>query len=502
MLKRSSGILLNISSLPCAYGIGGLGKEIDDFCDFSLACGFHYWQILPVTTIGLGNSPYSGVSAFAGNFLYIDPATLARQGYISEEDRRACEESTPYAVDYGKVIAAKSAMLKKAYDNVKDRIGDKLKDFEKTCPWVREYALFMSLKSSYGGAPWWNWQDCHKKMNEGAKRGYIDANADEYYYFVFEQYLFDVQWKDAKKRVNAKGMKFIGDMPMYVSMDSADVWGEPEAFLLDEILLPKKVAGVPPDYFSEEGQLWGNPLYDYDHMRKDGFSWWMKRFDRMAELYDVLRIDHFRAFSEYWAVDYGATTAKNGKWCEGVGEELFKKVFEKHDKDGFIAEDLGIIDEKVNNLLAKLGLPCMRVMQFGFEDGDSIHLPHNFSRNCVGYTATHDNNTTLGWMYGLKENILDYMLRYIECDRKDYGGGGYDCKATKIFIRRLISSCCRLAVVPFQDLCGYGGDCRMNTPGVADGNWTFRATSDAIARVDKGYFHYINCLYGRNNAIC
>ena len=173
MLKRSSGILLNISSLPCAYGIGGLGKEIDDFCDFSLACGFHYWQILPVTTIGLGNSPYSGVSAFAGNFLYIDPATLARQGYISEEDRRACEESNPYAVDYGKVIAAKSAMLKKAYDNVKDRIGDKLKDFEKTCPWVREYALFMSLKSSYGGAPWWNWQDCHKKMNEGAKRGYI-----------------------------------------------------------------------------------------------------------------------------------------------------------------------------------------------------------------------------------------------------------------------------------------------------------------------------------------
>ena len=251
MLKRSSGILLNISSLPSAYGIGGLGREVDDFCDFSLSCGFHYWQILPVTTIGLGNSPYSGVSAFAGNFLYIDPTTLAQQGYISEEDRRACEESNPYAVDYGKSIAVKQEMLRKAYGNAKDRLFDKLKAFEKSASWVREYALFMALKKSYDGAPWWNWQDCHKRMDAGAKRGYIAENSDVYYYYVFEQYLFDEQWKDAKKRVNEKGMKFIGDMPMYVSMDSADVWGEPEAFLLDENLMPKKVAGVPPDYFSE-----------------------------------------------------------------------------------------------------------------------------------------------------------------------------------------------------------------------------------------------------------
>lgn len=501
MLKRSSGILLNISSLPSEYGIGGLGKETDEFCDFARECGFHYWQILPVTTIGLGDSPYSGVSAFAGNYLYTDPDTLAKEGYISEEEKREYVYENPYAVDYAWVRESKKKLLKKAYTVAAQKDAEKLEQFEKSAGWVRDYALFMALKEYYDFKPWWEWDEKHKKIKEAEKKKFISEHREEYGFYLFEQYVFEKQWTDAKKRINEKGIKLIGDMPMYVSLDSADVWGQPDAFMLDENMNPTQVAGVPPDYFSEEGQLWGNPLYNYDNMRKDGFSWWMKRFDRMAELYDVLRIDHFRAFSQYWAVDFGQKTAKNGQWKDGIGQELFTKVFEKHDMDGFIAEDLGIIDEKVNELLAKLGLPCMRVMQFGFSDGDSIHLPHNFSRNCVGYTATHDNDTTLGWMYKLPENILDYMLRYIECDRKDFGGGGYDCKATKIFIRRLVSSCCRLAVIPFQDMCGYGSDCRMNTPGVAQGNWTFRATKDAMNSVDKGYFHYINCLYGRNSEV-
>lgn len=501
MLKRSAGILLNISSLPSEYGIGGFGSEIEEFCDFALDCGAHYWQILPLTTIGLGNSPYSGVSAFAGNYLYIDPKKLYRKGWITEQELNQCIYTDPYAVNYEWCINSKLNMLKNAYERAKSQIHDELVTYEKQNAWLANYALFMALKQKFDNKAWWEWDSSFKSMTKKAKQEFIKTDAEAYYYYVFEQYVFDLQWKESKQKIHSKGLKIIGDMPMYVSMDSADVWGEPEMFLLDQNLKPKKVAGVPPDYFSADGQLWGNPLYDYDHMRADGFSWWLKRFDRMAELYDVLRIDHFRAFSEYWAVDYGAKTAKDGKWCKGIGEELFAKVYKKYGKENFIAEDLGIIDEKVNELLKKLELPCMRVMQFGFEDGDSIHLPHNFSRNCVGYTATHDNDTTLGWMYGLKENILDYMLRYIECPRNEYGGGGYNCRATKEFIKRLIASCCRLAIVPYQDLCGYGSDCRMNTPGVAEGNWTFRATKQSMQEVDKKYFHYLNCLYGRNNAL-
>ena len=500
MLKRSSGVLLNVSSLPSAYGIGGLGKEVDDFCDFALSCGFHYWQILPVTTIGLGNSPYSGVSAFAGNYLYIDPETLARQGYISEDARRACEESNPYAVDYGKVIYAKREMLKKAYVNAKDKLADKLHAFEKSAPWVREYALFMTIKQSYDGAPWWNWQECHKRMDDGAKRGYIADNADDYYYYVFEQYLFDEQWKDAKRRVNDKGMKFIGDMPMYVSRDSADVWAHPDVFLLDKDLNPAAVAGVPPDYFSADGHLWGNPLYNVKHLKKTGYAWWLQRLRRAMDWYDVLRIDHFRAFSRYWSVPAGAQTAKEGKWEKGLGLEFLQTVFAAMPEARFIAEDLGIIDDDVRKLLAQSGLPGMRVMQFGFEDGDSIHLPHNFDTYCVGYTATHDNNTTLGWLQNLPANILEYVLRYIRCENFGWGNGGYGCKSTRAFYRTLAESSCVLAIVPFQDMCGFGADCRMNTPGVAEGNWRYRATYENLDGVDCAFFNEVNSLYGRNRS--
>ena len=495
MLNRSSGILLNISSLPSKYGIGGFGEETERFADFMLESGFHYWQILPVTTIGTGWSPYSGSSAFAGNFLYVDPDRLVRDGLIGREDADKCRYDDPYAVNYVFCRDAKRALLRKAFDNFRD--GAALDRFAKEHAWLPDYALFMAIKDAHGGAPWWQWEDRFKFASRGDRNALVSEFEREYRYYVFEQYIFDRQWREVRDALALKNVRVIGDMPMYVSLDSADVWGDPSLFKLDEDLVPTEVAGVPPDYFSADGQLWGNPLYNYSHMRKDGFKWWLSRIDRMMELYDVLRIDHFRAFSAFWAVDAKAKTAKEGEWRKGVGKELFPKVFKKYPRERFIAEDLGIIDEDVNELLAYTGLPCMRVMQFGFEDGDSIHLPHNFSRNCVGYTATHDNNTTLGWMYSLPENILDYMLRYIECDRAYWGGGGYDCKPTKLFIRRLISSCCRLAIVPFQDLCGYGADCRMNTPGVADGNWTFRATEDAMRSVDRGYFSYINGLYGR-----
>ena len=496
MLNRSGGVLLNISSLPSKYGIGGFGAETEKFADFLIESGFHYWQTLPVTTVGTGWSPYSGTSAFAGNFMCVDPDRLVRDGLISREDAEKARYDYPYAVDYAFCSGSKRALLRRAFANFGDRAS--LDGYEARTPWLRDYALFMAIKDAHGGAPWWEWEEKYRRASVSRKEELKNEFSEGYRYYVFEQYIFDAQWREVRRMLAEKKIRLIGDMPMYVSLDSADVWGDPSQFKLDENMAPTEVAGVPPDYFSEDGQLWGNPLYDYGKMRKDGFGWWLGRFDRMAELYDVLRIDHFRAFSAYWAVDANAVTAKEGKWRKGVGKELFAEVFKKHSPDSFIAEDLGIIDDDVNELLAHTGLPCMRVMQFGFEDGDSIHLPHNFSRNCVGYTATHDNNTSLGWMYSLPENILDYMLRYIECDRSKWGGGGYDCQATKLFIRRLIASCCRLAIVPFQDLCGYGADCRMNTPGVADGNWTFRATDEALGSVDRGYFHYINCLYGRN----
>ena len=491
---RRAGALLHISSLPGVYGVGTMGKEAREFADFLKKSGFSYWQILPLVQTGMGDSPYQSVFAASGNPLFIDPDALAEKGLVTKREAAENKIKNDGTAHYGEAYEKRFSLLRKAFARF-DRTDAEFIAFSKTE--FLDYALFMAIKDEHGGAPWWQWEDRFKFASRGDRNALISEFEREYRYYVFEQYIFDRQWREVRDALALKNVRVIGDMPMYVSLDSADVWGDPSLFKLDEDLVPTEVAGVPPDYFSADGQLWGNPLYNYSHMRKDGFKWWLARIDRMMELYDVLRIDHFRAFSAFWAVDAKAKTAKEGEWRKGVGKELFPKVFKKYPRERFIAEDLGIIDEDVNELLAYTGLPCMRVMQFGFEDGDSIHLPHNFSRNCVGYTATHDNNTTLGWMYSLPENILDYMLRYIECDRAYWGGGGYDCKPTKLFIRRLISSCCRLAIVPFQDLCGYGADCRMNTPGVADGNWTFRATEDAMRSVDRGYFSYINGLYGR-----
>lgn len=287
---------------------------------------------------------------------------------------------------------------------------------------------------------------------------------------------------------------------MYVSLDSADVWAHPELFRLDKELNPVAVAGVPPDYFSEDGQLWGNPLYNIEMLKKTGYKWWLERLERAMSWYDVLRIDHFRAFSRYWSVPANAATAKEGKWERGLGMDFLKKAFAAMPDARFIAEDLGIIDDEVRKLLKESGLPGMRVMQFGFEDGDSIHLPHNFDRYCIGYTATHDNNTTLGWLQQLPPNILDYVLRYVRCDAFGWGNGGYGCLSTKAFYRKLAESSCILAIVPFQDMCGFGADCRMNTPGVADGNWRYRATYENFDGVDSAFFNEVNSLYGRNRS--
>lgn len=496
---RSAGVLLNISSLPSPYGIGGFGRETDDMCDFLLRGGFHYWQILPLNTVGLGDSPYSGTSAFAGNYLYIDPEKLAEDGAITRADAHAAEyPGEPYSVDYAFCRASKRAVVRKAFESGVYAHGDIEKYRRDNAGWLDDYALYMSVKDMMGGLPWWRWDEEYLRREKHA----LDAvrESEEYAYYVFEQFLFDRQWAQVRKKLASRGISIIGDMPMYVSHDSADVWAHPDIFRLDKDMNPAAVAGVPPDYFSADGQLWGNPLYDIERLKKTGYKWWLERLERAMSWYDVLRIDHFRAFSRYWSVPAGSETAREGKWEKGLGMEFLKKVFAAMPEARFIAEDLGIIDDGVRELLQKSGLPGMRVMQFGFEDGDSIHLPHNFDRFCIGYTATHDNNTTLGWLQQLPENVRDYVLRYIRCNSFGWSSGGYGCKSTKAFYRKLAESSCVLAIVPFQDMCGFGADCRMNTPGVADGNWKYRATYENLEGVDCAFFNEINSLYGRNRS--
>ncbi|MCI8325261.1 MAG: 4-alpha-glucanotransferase [Clostridia bacterium] len=496
-INRSAGVLLNVSSLPSAYGIGGFGREINELCDFLLRGGFHYWQILPLSTIGLGDSPYSGQSAFAGNYLYIDPDRLVEDGYVDRRDAEECiYRGEPYVTDYAFARGSKRALLKKAFLKAGEH-AEEISEFElKHKSWIGDYAAYMTLKDRYGGLPWWQWEDRHKLRDKAAMLEV--KGSEEYAFYIFEQFIFDRQWGDVKRYLKSRDIKIIGDMPMYVSLDSSDVWGAPELYQLDDNLSPTAVAGVPPDYFSEEGQLWGNPLYDIDYHVKTGYKWWISRLARACEWYDVLRIDHFRAFSRYWSVPVDAPTAKTGEWKEGLGLPFLKAVSKALPNALFIAEDLGIIDDATRKLLADSGLPGMRVMQFGFEDGDSAHLPHNFDRHCIGYTATHDNNTTLGWLQGLNSDTLDYVLRYIGCDAFGWGNGGYGCKSTKAFIKKLLESCCTLAIVPFQDMCGFGADCRMNTPGVADNNWRYRATYENFGGVDTAFFNSVNSLYGRN----
>jgi len=498
MLKRSAGVLINVSTLPSRYGIGGFGQEIEKCADFLTDCGCRIWQVLPLTTIGLGNSPYSGNSAFALNFLYVDPDTLFNEGYITEEEKNeAVYNGTPYVVDYGAVFFLKDRVLRQAYARKGEEVLDKLKKYLKSNAWVYDFALYMTIKEKFNNSSWLDWPKEYKFRENVDEKAFIESNNKEFYFYVFSQYILSEQWSNWKKYLNKRGIQVIGDMPMYVSLDSSDVWANRKNYQLKVDGTPKKVAGVPPDYFSENGQLWGNPLYDYKYMGENKFKWWLERIDRMMEIYDILRIDHFRAFSEYWAVPAEAETAKEGKWCKGVGNELFELIFKKYPKDRFIAQDLGIIDNKVVKLLKKTGLPGMRVMQFGYGDLTNIHTPCNYVKNCIGYTGTHDNNTSLGYLWELDEATRSRVLEYIGCDKNVWGRGAYDNISVKLMIKKLMESECQIAIVPLQDLFGFGSDCRMNTPGVANGNWQYRATQDQLDSCRKQYYKDLNIATGR-----
>lgn len=496
-MERCAGVLLNVSSLPGKYGIGGFSCNAEYFLNEFAGMGFSVWQTLPITSLGIGDSPYSGISTYAGNALYIDPERL--DGLLNKEELREAEyKGGIYLTDYAYAYEAKGRLLRLAYSRATEEIKTEVKAFAAENPWVTDYAVFMVLKEQNGGKMWTEWGE-YAKYTPALVKKIMAEHPEEVGYFLFEQYYFFKQWKVIKTYANELGIKVFGDLPIYVSLDSVDVWANTEMFKLDKDFKPTEVAGVPPDYFAEDGQLWGNPLYDYDAMKKDGYKWWINRIRHASEMYDIVRIDHFRGLYEYWAIPAGAVTAKEGKWRKGPQKELFDILKKEIPDVEIIAEDLGIIDENVERFLHDTNFYGMRVMQFGF-DGDkkNKHLPHNYVKECVAYTATHDNDTTLGWLLSLDRNTLENALNYVDCSA-EYGwaDGAGKCRATRAFIKAIMSSVADVAIVPMQDLCGYGSDTRMNTPGQASGCWRYRTNYSALNEIDHSFIRRMILTYGR-----
>lgn len=500
MIKRSGGVLLHISSLPGKYGIGSFGKEAVNFSKFLKEGGFSFWQTLPFGTIDKCNSPYKSFSAFAGNPLFIDLPTLFEKGLLTEEELKENEYENPYFVDFNFLYETRYKILHTAYKKIDSIEIENIKNFaEKNNFWLPDFALYMTLREKNNDTDWYLWEDKDLRLykKEAVEKAFKEYE-DEVLFHEFMQYEFYSQWEKIKNKINENGIKLIGDMPIYVSLESADVWANRELFDLSEDGSPRLVSGVPPDYFSEEGQMWGNPLYNWELMKKQNYSWWIKRIENSLHIFDMVRIDHFRGFSAYWAIPYKAKTAKSGSWIKGHSMNLFDVVMKKFDSSQIIAEDLGDIDEDVYKLLKETGLPGMRVMQFAFiGDRDSIHLPHNYDKNVIAYTGTHDNNTILGWLWESSPENRKIALEYCNFTGEDWGKGGYFSDSCHAVIRTLWQSPANLTIVPIQDLCGFGSDTKMNRPGVAEGNWAFRITNSALSEIDIEWLKNLNDTYRR-----
>ncbi|MBR7073068.1 MAG: 4-alpha-glucanotransferase [Eubacterium sp.] len=497
--KRGAGVLLHISSMPSPYGIGVFDENIIHFIDRVADMGFTYWQVLPFNPIDRSNSPYCSASAFAGNPLFINPEGLLKMGLIDENDvRENVYEGTPYTAAFEFAKERRIKTLKKAFLAVNDELAKEIKAFEIENSWLTDYAVYMAVKELEGEKPWWEWDKKHARYHDCIKEVYSFEKRAAFWKFV--QYIFFKQWYEIKKYANKKGVAVIGDMPIYVAMDSADVWANLPNFLIDKkTLTAKKIAGVPPDYFSEDGQLWGNPIYDWKAMKKDGYSWWLTRLEAALKTYDTVRIDHFRAFASYWSVPAESKTAKVGEWVDGPRMDFFNAVFEKFGKDApIIAEDLGTFGEDVIQLLEDTGFPGMKVAQFAFDpNGDSTHLPHNATPNSINYVGTHDNNTILGWLWEANESERKFALDYCHFKGDNWGEGGYRSPSCRAITEAVWQSASNVAVITLQDMCGFGADARMNTPGIAEKNWAFRTTRETIDSIDAEYFKHINSLYRR-----
>ncbi len=478
-LKRSSGVLMHISSLPGKYSCGSFGREARDFVDFLSESGFTYWQVLPFGMPDECGSPYKSLSAFAGNPYFIDIDTLYKKGLITEEERQKEEDRNPYSCNFS-FLEKRFDLFMKLSQRVIDR--EAVESFISKRPHLERFARFMALKKSNGDKPWWEWT-------------VFEEDKDTLFMHKFLQYEFFTEWQELKGYANAHGIKIIGDMPIYVDTDSSDVYFSKENFLLGKDLRPTLVAGVPPDYFAKDGQLWGNPIYNWQYMKKDGYTWWRERMVHTMEIYDAVRIDHFRAFSAYYTVDAKADTARDGKWNKGPGLRFVEVLKEAAGNKMIIAEDLGDIDDDVIELVKKSGLPGMRVFQFAFDGDDDTHRPHSYPENSVAYSGTHDNNTLLGYLWELDTEKKKRLLDYSEVSFDKWQS------AVEPIIKMIMRSSAAITVFPIQDILGYGKDTRMNTPGVADGNWQFRITEAQLAEIDREKYAYYNRLYSRKGDV-
>lgn len=473
--QRSSGILMHISSLPGEYGIGNFGKEAYRFVDFLVKSKQKNWQILPLGITGYGDSPYQSFSAFAGNPYFIDLDELIDMGFLDSQDlQETYFGDNPHKIDYASLYNNKMALLKKAYQKSHHNLKEELQCFyNEHEDWLREFALFMSIKSQFNNQSWTKWDEEFKQFDSEKVRRFETEHGEEIFFWVFTQYYFLNQWERLKKYANDNSINIIGDLPIYVSEDSADVWANSALFNLDETKTPITVAGCPPDAFSATGQLWGNPIYDWEIMENNQYNWWIKRIKFSFELFDSLRIDHFRGFESYWEIKYGAENAVHGQWIKGPGMKLFDRVKEVLGDLDIIAEDLGFLTEDVYRLIEDSGFPGMKVLQFAFDPREeSDYLPHNYSKNSVVYTGTHDNETTVGWFDSIDKSDFLYAVKYMKLN--------YDEGLHWGFIRGAWSSVSNLAIAPMQDFLGLDNSARMNKPSTIGDNWTWRMDKTAL----------------------
>lgn len=502
MFERSSGIVLHISSLPSPYGIGTLGKEAYQFVDFLRDGGQTYWQVLPLGQTGFGNSPYQCYSAAAGNPFFIDLPTLKQAGLLTDGDlREAAFEQAPDYVNYGKVAEKRAVLLRRAYDRAKvtEKWMGKIEAFRMdNADWVVDYAMFMSIKKKFDEKPVWEWEDADiKHRDPEAMRRYAFDLKDDINYFIFLQQIFFEQWNKLRAYANEQGIQIIGDIPIYVAPDSCDIWANPKLFKVDQDLKASGIAGVPPDYYSETGQLWGNPTYDWKQHEKDGYRWWIWRVRRNFDLFDVTRIDHFRGLYDYWEVPEGETTAINGKWMKGPRMKLLKAISNAFGDDvPLIAEDLGDIDDKVRKFLKKSGFPGMRVLIFGLNaNEDNAHLPHNWGKNCIGYSSTHDSET-------IRQQFEDICSDADRAFGREYLRLNDSEPMAWSAIRTVYASPAIIAMTPMQDVLNLGADARMNTPATIGGNWAWRVRAEAINPDVAAFLHRVAFGNKRLNPKC
>jgi 4-alpha-glucanotransferase len=481
-----------ISSLPSPYGIGTMGKEARKFVDFLAKGGQTYWQILPICPTSYGDSPYQSFSSFAGNPYFIDLETLCRQKLLTPKECRSFVwGGSEVYIDYGTMYISRYALLRKAYARFKKNLPEDYAAFcKKEAEWLDEYALFMAIKDANSGKSWMEWDDKLRRREPAVLDEAREQYADNIGFYRMLQYLFFTQWAELKAYANERGIFIIGDVPIYVAADSADVWANPAQFYLDRDLKPIEVAGCPPDAFSADGQLWGNPLFRWNVMKKDHYSWWTKRVKAMAALYDIVRIDHFRGFDSYYAIPAKDKTARNGRWKKGPGMSLFRQLEKELGKLPIIAEDLGFLTPSVHKLLKDSGFPGMKVMQFAFDSREgSNYLPHTYPQNCVVYTGTHDNDTSLGWMETAPKASVEFAREYLNLTEEE----GYSWG----MMRGAWSSVADMAIVPMQDLIGLGSEARINIPSTLGDNWKWRATADQITpALAKRLYRYTE-MYGR-----